>query len=131
MLQGVGSRFDFHINKTLCDLRSVSFVICANTMYSLVYNRTREIFDIIIDFPDSMGALNDLKVPIQHLPLFVSPHPPLPHLCLGLPTTRRPTNGPRHGSPQSVRPSPFQSFLPPPFFLLSSIFLSFHMTSTY
>jgi len=21
MLQGVGSRFDFHINKTLCDLR--------------------------------------------------------------------------------------------------------------
>ena len=24
MLQGVGSRFDFHINKTLCDLRFVS-----------------------------------------------------------------------------------------------------------
>ena len=24
MLQGVGSRFDFHINKTLCDLRYVS-----------------------------------------------------------------------------------------------------------
>jgi hypothetical protein len=23
MLQGVGSRFDFHINKTLCDLRFV------------------------------------------------------------------------------------------------------------
>ena len=23
MLQGVGSRFDFHINKTLCDLRYV------------------------------------------------------------------------------------------------------------
>ena len=30
MLQGVGSRFDFHINKTLCDLRCVSFFICAN-----------------------------------------------------------------------------------------------------
>jgi hypothetical protein len=25
MLQGVGSRFDFHINKTLCDLRFVCF----------------------------------------------------------------------------------------------------------
>ncbi|KAJ3503214.1 hypothetical protein NLJ89_g8534 [Agrocybe chaxingu] len=43
MLQGVGSRFDFHINKTLCELR------------------TREIFDIIIDYPDSMGALIDLR----------------------------------------------------------------------
>ena len=32
MLQGVGSRFDFHINKTLCDLRYVSFFICANTI---------------------------------------------------------------------------------------------------
>ncbi|KAF9456260.1 hypothetical protein BDZ94DRAFT_1350312 [Collybia nuda] len=42
MLQGVGSQFDFHMNKTLCDLR------------------TREVFDIIIDFPDSMGALQDL-----------------------------------------------------------------------
>lgn len=49
MLQGVGSRFDFHINKTLCDLR------------------TREIFDIIIDFPDSMGALNDLKDCLQRV----------------------------------------------------------------
>ena len=25
MLQGVGSRFDFHMNKTLCDLRSGCF----------------------------------------------------------------------------------------------------------
>ncbi|TFK26875.1 ubiquitin-protein ligase [Coprinopsis marcescibilis] len=49
MLQGVGSRFDFHINKTLCDLR------------------TREIFDIIIDFPDSMGALQDLKECLQRV----------------------------------------------------------------
>ncbi|KAH9480869.1 Anaphase-promoting complex subunit 2 [Psilocybe cubensis] len=49
MLQGVGSRFDFHINKTLCDLR------------------TREIFDIIIDFPDSMGALQDLKDCLQRV----------------------------------------------------------------
>ncbi|KIY51524.1 ubiquitin-protein ligase [Fistulina hepatica ATCC 64428] len=43
MLQGIGSRFDFHMNKTLCDLR------------------TKEIFDIIIDYPDSTGALLDLK----------------------------------------------------------------------
>ncbi|EAU93610.2 ubiquitin-protein ligase [Coprinopsis cinerea okayama7 len=49
MLQGVGSRFDFHINKTLCDLR------------------TREIFDIIIDFPDSMCALQDLKECLQRV----------------------------------------------------------------
>ncbi|TFK44239.1 hypothetical protein BDQ12DRAFT_672627 [Crucibulum laeve] len=49
MLQGVGSRFDFHINKTLCDLR------------------TSEIFDIIIDFPDSMGALQDLKECLQRV----------------------------------------------------------------
>lgn len=27
MLQGVGSRFDFHINKTLCDLRFVNLNI--------------------------------------------------------------------------------------------------------
>ncbi|KAG2066301.1 hypothetical protein BDR04DRAFT_1130046 [Suillus decipiens] len=43
MMQGVGSRFDFHMHKTLCNLR------------------TKEIFDIIIDFPDSAGALQDLK----------------------------------------------------------------------
>ncbi|KAF9005219.1 hypothetical protein BDQ17DRAFT_1354061 [Cyathus striatus] len=49
MLQGVGSRFDFHINKTLCDLR------------------TREIFDIIIDFPDSKGALQDLQDCLQRV----------------------------------------------------------------
>lgn len=49
MLQGVGSRFDFHINKTLCDLR------------------TREIFDIIIDFPDSTGALYDLRDCLQRV----------------------------------------------------------------
>lgn len=28
----------------------------------LNYFRTKEIFDIIIDFPDSMGALHDLRV---------------------------------------------------------------------
>lgn len=43
MLQGVGSRFDYHVCKTLCDLR------------------TQEIFDIIIDYPDSQPALQDLK----------------------------------------------------------------------
>ncbi|KAH9891559.1 ubiquitin-protein ligase [Cubamyces lactineus] len=44
MLQGVGSRFDYHACKTLCDLR------------------IQEIFDIIIDHPDSQSALQDLKV---------------------------------------------------------------------
>ncbi|KAI0365712.1 ubiquitin-protein ligase [Pilatotrama ljubarskyi] len=44
MLQGVGSRFDYHVCKTLCDLR------------------IQEIFDIIIDYPDSQSALQDLKV---------------------------------------------------------------------
>ncbi|KAG1742334.1 uncharacterized protein EDB91DRAFT_1128723 [Suillus paluster] len=43
MMQGVGSRFDFHMHKTLCNLR------------------TEEIFDIIVDFPESAGALQDLK----------------------------------------------------------------------
>ncbi|KAL1740891.1 hypothetical protein HDZ31DRAFT_46560 [Schizophyllum fasciatum] len=42
-MQGVASRFDFHINKVLCNLR------------------IKEIFDIIIAYPDSMGALNDLR----------------------------------------------------------------------
>lgn len=49
MLQGVGSRFDFHINKTLCNLR------------------TGEIWDIIIDFPDSTGALQDLRDCLQRV----------------------------------------------------------------
>ncbi|EPQ50963.1 Cullin [Gloeophyllum trabeum ATCC 11539] len=42
-LHGVGPRFDFHVCKTLCDLR------------------TSEIFDIIVDYPDSIDALYDLK----------------------------------------------------------------------
>ncbi|KAI9573680.1 hypothetical protein HD554DRAFT_2167242 [Boletus coccyginus] len=49
MMQGVGSRFDFHMHKTLCDLR------------------TREIFDIVVDFPDSAGALQDLKECLQRV----------------------------------------------------------------
>ncbi|KAF9220918.1 hypothetical protein BS17DRAFT_713130 [Gyrodon lividus] len=49
MMQGVGSRFDFHMHKTLCDLR------------------TREIFDIIVDFPDSINALQDLKECLQRV----------------------------------------------------------------
>ncbi|KII90894.1 hypothetical protein PLICRDRAFT_137424 [Plicaturopsis crispa FD-325 SS-3] len=49
MLQGVGSRFDFHMSKTLCDLR------------------TREIFDIIIDYPDCAGALDDIKECLQRV----------------------------------------------------------------
>ena len=87
MLQDMESRFDFHIDKTSCNLRCVSFFICANTIYSFIYNRTREIFDIIIHFPDTMGALNDPKVPIERLPLFISSNSPLSRLCLRLLTT--------------------------------------------
>ncbi|EMD39909.1 hypothetical protein CERSUDRAFT_112157 [Gelatoporia subvermispora B] len=49
MLQGIGSRFDFHVCKTLSDLR------------------TKEIFDIIIDYPDSLCALQDLKECLQRV----------------------------------------------------------------
>ncbi|KAI0801938.1 hypothetical protein BC629DRAFT_1284384 [Irpex lacteus] len=42
-ISGIGTRLDYHVCKTLADLR------------------TREIFDIIIDFPDSRPALDDLK----------------------------------------------------------------------
>ncbi|KAH7105576.1 hypothetical protein BKA62DRAFT_690199 [Auriculariales sp. MPI-PUGE-AT-0066] len=42
-------RFDLHLRKSLGDLR------------------TSEIFDIIVDYPDSSPALNDLKECIQHL----------------------------------------------------------------
>ncbi|KAI0269951.1 ubiquitin-protein ligase [Gloeopeniophorella convolvens] len=48
MLQGVGSRFDFHVCKTLCDLR-------------------HEMFDIVIDYPDSTPALHDLKECLQRV----------------------------------------------------------------
>ncbi len=44
VMASVGSRFDFHMTKTLCDLR------------------TRDLFDIIINFPESTPALEDLKV---------------------------------------------------------------------
>ncbi|KAF7305903.1 Anaphase-promoting complex subunit 2 [Mycena chlorophos] len=49
MLANVGARFDFHLNKTLCELR------------------TSEIFDIIIDYPESEGALKDLKECMQRV----------------------------------------------------------------
>ena len=35
MLQGVGSRFDFHINKTLCDLR-FAYLTILNSLVMLV-----------------------------------------------------------------------------------------------
>lgn len=60
MLQGPGQRFDFHMNKVLCDLRSVP--LCLSYGNSKFHFRTKEIFDIIIDYPDSNGALQDLKV---------------------------------------------------------------------
>ncbi|KAJ3549516.1 hypothetical protein NM688_g5170 [Phlebia brevispora] len=49
MLQGIGARLDFHVCKTLADLR------------------IQEIFDIIIDFPESQKALEDLKECLQRV----------------------------------------------------------------
>ncbi|KAI0074021.1 hypothetical protein K474DRAFT_1602300 [Panus rudis PR-1116 ss-1] len=49
MLQGIGTRLDFHVCKTLCELR------------------TQELFDIIIDYPDSTPALQDLKECLQRV----------------------------------------------------------------
>lgn len=60
MMQGVGSRFDFHMHKTLCDLRYV--IAHSRGRINHLRCSTREIFDIIVDFPDSVGALQDLKV---------------------------------------------------------------------
>ncbi|KAF6754942.1 hypothetical protein DFP72DRAFT_1068086 [Ephemerocybe angulata] len=49
LLTGIGARFDFHVNKVLCDLR------------------IKEIFNIIVDYPDSLGALQDLKETLQRV----------------------------------------------------------------
>lgn len=63
MLQGIGSRFDFHVCKTLSDLRSV---LSRHPRFMAFLTKitcsTKEIFDIIIDYPDSLCALQDLKV---------------------------------------------------------------------
>jgi anaphase-promoting complex subunit 2 len=44
MLKPTFSRFEYHVHKTLCLLR------------------TTEMFDMIVDYPDSKPALDDLKV---------------------------------------------------------------------
>lgn len=62
MLQGIGSRLDFHVCKTLADLRYVQPVVKQIYKMLNLFCRTREIFDIIVDFPDSRKALEDLKV---------------------------------------------------------------------
>ncbi|KZW04109.1 hypothetical protein EXIGLDRAFT_716114 [Exidia glandulosa HHB12029] len=49
IVQEAADRFDFHICKTMCDLR------------------TSEIFDMIVDYPDSMPALLDLKECMQRV----------------------------------------------------------------
>ncbi|KAI0702276.1 hypothetical protein BC835DRAFT_1264047 [Cytidiella melzeri] len=49
LLSGMGTRLDYHVCKTLADLR------------------TNEIFDIIVDFPDSRHALDDLKTCISRV----------------------------------------------------------------
>lgn len=63
MLQGIGSRFDFHVCKTLCDMRFGCEIYLFMTLGTdLWIYRTEEIFDIIVDYPDSQGALVDLCV---------------------------------------------------------------------
>ena len=63
MLQGIGSRFDFHVCKTLCDMRfSCDIYLVVSPGADLWIYRTEEIFDIIVDYPDSQGALVDLCV---------------------------------------------------------------------
>ena len=65
MLQGVGSRFDFHVCKTLCDLRydlSLCMFHAESSILIFQFRRTNEMFDIVIDYPDSTPALHDLKV---------------------------------------------------------------------
>ncbi|KAH8114497.1 Cullin [Phellopilus nigrolimitatus] len=49
MLSGIGTRFDYHVCKSLCDIR------------------TSEIFDIIVDYPDSNPALLDLRECLQRV----------------------------------------------------------------
>lgn len=49
LLSGIGSRFDYHVNKVLCDLR------------------IKEIFNIIVDYPDSLPALHDLRETLQRV----------------------------------------------------------------
>ncbi|KIP08942.1 hypothetical protein PHLGIDRAFT_126668 [Phlebiopsis gigantea 11061_1 CR5-6] len=49
LMRSVGSRLDYHVCKTFADLR------------------TNELFDIIIDFPDSKPALEDLKDCLQRV----------------------------------------------------------------
>ncbi len=61
-ISGIGTRLDYHVCKTLADLR-YALTEKPLSAYTEVYGRTREIFDIIIDFPDSRPALDDLKVP--------------------------------------------------------------------
>lgn len=61
MLQGIGSRLDWHVCKTIADLRYGLFVLVTGADLREL-DRVRELFDIIIDFPDSRKALEDLKV---------------------------------------------------------------------
>ncbi|KAI5119040.1 hypothetical protein M0805_005906 [Coniferiporia weirii] len=49
MLSGIGTRFDYHVCKSLCELR------------------ISEIFDIIVDYPDSNPALLDLRECLQRV----------------------------------------------------------------
>jgi anaphase-promoting complex subunit 2 len=59
------SRFDYYLCKCFFEIRWV----CAGSCCAVVdlVRRTEELFDIIVDFPDSMAALEDLKVDVSKL----------------------------------------------------------------
>src|SRR5271168_76217 len=67
-----------------------------------MYLRTKEIFDIIIDFPDSMGALQGLRVLLPYITLFSKSILILFSLLLELSTEGRSTNESSENSTESV-----------------------------
>lgn len=54
-MRSMFSRFDYYLCKCFFEIRYVLF-------NSLAYGRTDELFSIIVDYPDSISALEDLKV---------------------------------------------------------------------
>jgi hypothetical protein len=52
------SRFDYYLCKCLFDIRWDLL----GSIKTVLIGRTDELFDIIVDYPDSLAALEDLKV---------------------------------------------------------------------
>ena len=69
-MQSMLFRFDLHICKSLGDIRyRQPSNLLGHCLLTISARRTNEIFDLIVDYPDSMPALLDLKVSsTQHEP---------------------------------------------------------------